>query len=856
MPLETYRHKRNFERTPEPQGDAVRGPGGKRALQQRLQFVVQKHAARRLHYDFRLELDGTLKSWAVPKGPSLDPRQRRLAVHTEDHPLEYATFEGVIPAGEYGGGAVLVWDRGYWVPEAPDPARALADGKLDFRLQGEKLRGRWTLVRLNRKDNSKEQWLLIKRHDREAREPDSAELAETRPESVLTGRDLEAIARAQDRVWHSNGGEGDAPVTAAVGDPSTVRGAKREPMPKDVRPQLATRVETVPEGEDWFHEPKLDGYRLLCGKSGKKVTLHTRRGNDWTSSFPTIAEAVEQLPCSQVLLDGEAVFLNPKGLSDFQSLQNTIGRRDPHIVLVAFDLLYLDGWNLCGASLRRRKELLRLLLHDAPPAVRYGDHLSGRGAGFFREACATGLEGIVSKRADAPYRQGRSTSWLKIKCQQREELVVVGFTEPKGSRVGLGALLLGTRSAADEPLRYAGKVGTGFSDRSLAELRKQLNALRRPTPAVTDAPKRMRDVHWVEPRLVAEVSFTEWTQEGRVRQPVFHGLREDKPSEEVVQERVASAAEITRESASTSQSRSKSSRGRRTAKSSGAVVAGVSLTNPNKVLFPEQGITKLQLAQYYERVASHMLPHVRGRPLTLLRCPNGHHDSCFYQKHITTGVPEAIGRVEVKPDEDPYAVVEDLPGLIGLVQLGVLEIHVWGSRVPKLDQPDIVVFDLDPDEGLGWGRVVEAAQQLRVRLQQLNLESFVRLTGGKGLHVVVPIVAGPSWAHVKEFSRALALYMVEDQPERFTAKITKSRREGKIFIDYLRNARESTAIASYSVRAKSGAPVALPVEWEALDRQGDEPPRFGVLEVPDLIARRERDPWAQFEAARGKLPGS
>jgi bifunctional non-homologous end joining protein LigD len=867
--LDVYRAKRNFDRTSEPRG-------GKRASAAgRLQFVVHKHAARRLHYDFRLEYAGVLKSWAVPKGPSLDPEERRLAVQTEDHPLEYAGFEGVIPEREYGAGAVLIWDRGYWTPEG-DAESGLEKGKLDFSLAGDKLRGRWTLVRMPPKrgarKESKDNWLLIKHRDREARDSEAQELVETRPESVLSGREIGEVASAGDRVWHSRGGEAEPVLVPEVGRPDTLAGARQAALPEALAPQLASLVDVPPEGPGWFHEPKLDGYRLLCRIDEGQVRLLTRRGHDWTERFAAIEEAARALPCRTALLDGEAVVIASRGLSSFQELQAALASGKGDIALVAFDLLYLDGWDLRGAPLRSRKELLRLLLSGAPRSIGYGDHLETSGAFVFKEACRLGMEGIVSKRAADPYRSERSRSWLKIKCQRRQELSIVGFTDPGGSRAGFGALLVGTRDAPGEPLRYAGRVGTGFDDRTLRSLRARLDPLLQRAPSVSNPPRgaAARGVHWVKPELVAEIGFGEWTQEGVLRHPVFHGLREDKRAEEVVTERALSAAEpepdagprVTAPEVRPSAAPVPAAAPANTppalsaaalAKEKPVRVAGVKLSHPSKLLFPETGITKRQLASYWEQVAEHALPLLRDRPLTLLRCPEGQGQPCFYQKHIGAGVAEAVPRVSIKADEEPYATVDALPALIGLVQMGVLELHVWGSRQDRLDQPDQLVLDLDPSEELPFGRVVEAALELRERVQALGLLGFVRLTGGKGLHVVVPVVPGPRWPAVKQFTQALAQELVRDQPTRFTAVMSKSRRGGKIFIDYLRNAREATAIGSYSPRAKPGAPVALPVAWEELDPKATEPPRHGLLDVPELLRRRKVDPWRDFEASRRPL---
>jgi bifunctional non-homologous end joining protein LigD len=835
--LDTYQRKRNFRRTPEPRGARRRARG-------ELTFVVQRHDATRLHYDFRLEHDGVLKSWAVPKEPSYDPKDRRLAVRTEDHPLEYATFEGEIPEPEYGAGTVVIWDRGHWSPHG-DPDRGLADGKLDFELHGERLRGRWTLVRMADRGARKraENWLLIKRTDKPAEE----------------GAPRKARART-DRAPRRGG----AKKRVSASDVEAVKGAKREALPRRLVPQLATLVREPPAGTEWLHEPKLDGYRLLCRVDGGDVELITRRGNDWTDRFPGVAKAAGDLPCRTALLDGEAVVFDSRGITDFQRLQNAIARADPAIVLVAFDLLHLDGWDLRGASLRERKTLLSALLEEQTDPLRYGEHVEERGDVFFREVCRLGLEGIVSKRAADPYREKRTRSWLKVKCVQRQEFVIVGYTDPAGSRTGFGALLLGVHESRGGALRYAGKVGTGFDELALRTLKKRLAQLetRKAVIDVSSAPRS--GVHWVEPELVAEISFGEWTADGRLRHPVFHGLREDKPARDVVAEHPAEAnpgAEGTTapRAKRARQSRDKSTRPR--AKGEGAATeaairpraAMVKLTSPDKVLFPEPGITKRQLANYWEQIAEHALPFMERRPLTLKRCPEGYGAQCFYQKHVGIGVPEVVARVAIKADEEPYAMVDGLPALLGLVQISALELHVWGSRAEHIDQPDIIVFDLDPAEDVGWHAVVDAAFLIKERLESLGLSGFVRLTGGKGLHVVVPVVPGPEWPAVKKFARAFVNDIVREDPRRFTPTMSKSQRGGKIFLDYLRNDREATAIASYSPRARAGAPVALPIEWDELGGDAETAPRYGLLDVPALVRRRDRDPWADFEEARRSL---
>jgi bifunctional non-homologous end joining protein LigD len=831
--LEEYERKRDFARTPEPRGD-----GQRKKARRPLQFVVQQHAARRLHYDFRLELDGVLKSWAIPKGPSLVAGERRMAVQTEDHPLEYATFEGVIPPGEYGGGAVVVWDRGTWRPIG-DARRGLASGKLDFELAGEKLRGRWHLVRMrSRPRERKASWLLIKGRDDAARGSEEDAITEQKPQSVLTGRGLAEVARDADRVWSSRTGERSAPAIPTPGNPSTIPGARRAPLPRRVAPELATLVEAPPEGDEWLHEIKLDGYRVLCRVEKGRASMHTRAGHDWTEHFPGIARALAELPVKSALIDGEAVVFGADGRTRFQALQGALGQDRPDLVLVGFDLLHLDGWDLRGAALGDRKRALQQrVLFGARGVLRYGDHVRGGGPAFFAAACEKGVEGIVSKLASAPYRAGRTRDWRKVRCSQRQEFAIVGFTEPAGSRVGFGALLLGARDEAGA-LRYCGKVGTGFDHALLVRLRRELAALEVDTPPVSDPP-RERGIHWVEPMRVAEVSFTEWTHDGKVRHPSFLGLREDKP-----------AAEVRIEVPERSTKRRASRRSGRTSPPAiRSEVAGVRLSNPDRVYFPELGVTKSELAQHYETMAERALPGLVNRPLTMLRCPEGRTGECFYQKHANESIPDRVARVIVRKGGKPYAMVTDLASLVSLVQIGVLELHVWGARADRLDRPDQLVIDLDPDPAVPWRRLADTAKLLGATFADLGLVPFVRTTGGKGLHVVVPLVRRSTWSEVKEFAHGIATALEREAPSYYTANMSKRRRAGRIYVDWLRNDFESTAIASYSIRAREGAPVAMPLSWEELDER--RMPRFDVRSAPARLALA--DPWADFERSRRPL---
>lgn len=827
--LDEYQRKRDFERTPEPRGAARSATAG-------WSFVVQKHDARRLHYDFRLELDGVLKSWAIPKGPSLDPAEKRLAVHTEDHPLEYGGFEGVIPAGEYGGGTVLLWDRGRWAPKGGDPRADYRRGRLTFDLEGERLQGRWHLVRSSRarRKGAKDEWLLIKARDAHARPGAGSSLVDEATTSVETGLDLERIAARRARVW--SGTEGEVPRL----DPATLPGARRGRLPASVKPVLARLVERPPDGDDWVHELKLDGYRILARVDDGEVRLLTRAGHDWTARFPAVAGALGALPVDAALLDGEVVVLLPDGRTSFQALQNLLSsapRPRGALAYVVFDLLHQDGVDLRPAPLVERKRALAALLDGAPAPLRRSEHVAGQGGAFLERACAHGVEGVVSKRAQGPYRPGRQGDWLKVKCLARQELVIGGFTEPQGAREGLGALIVGYHDAEGR-LRHAGRVGTGFTAAVLRDLRARLEPLRRPTAPFADRVPRLKGTRWVEPRLVCEVRFSEWTDEGLLRHPSFQGLREDKDPREVVREAPAASTP--------------SSTPRPPVKRRGRVVevAGVTISSPEKVLYPEVGVTKEELAVYYARVGAWALPRLGRRPLTLVRCPGGCDKKCFYQKHGNKTIHADVPRVPVHgPDEEPYVWVEAMPQLLRLVQLNVLEFHVWGSSVRDVHRADTLVFDLDPDEGLPFSRVVEAAHEVRARLGELGLASFCKTTGGKGLHVVAPVAPTLGWDDVKQFTKAFAEEFARRHPERYTSKITKVSRRGRVFIDYLRNQWDATAIGAYSARAKPGATVSVPVAWEEVTPALD-PAAFTVRSVPHRLAALHADPWAELDRAR------
>lgn len=880
MGLREYKRKRDFRKTPEPKGDGAAPSAGR-------QFVVQKHAAKRLHYDFRLELGGVLKSWAIPKGPSLDPAVKVLAVQVEDHPLEYGGFEGIIPEDEYGGGTVMVWDHGIWEPEG-NAEKGFKEGKLKFRLFGEKLHGSWALVRMSgRAGEEGKNWLLIKHRDKDARPDAKTDLLSRKPRSVLSDRTMDEIAADAARVGSSNG-KAKAKKSAArkvhdrhkvsqpkaktngrgIGDLAKILsgldGVQRAKQPKTLQPQLCTLSDTVPSGDDWLHELKFDGYRIVAFLEHGKVRLVTRQDKDWTDRFRSVAEACRSLPIENGILDGEVVSLNEAGIAGFQRLQNSLKRGDDKaLVYYVFDIPCCEGFDLTETPLLERKEVLARLISSMRPKrndqIRYSDHIRGEGEHVLEQACDGGLEGIVSKRADSPYRSTRTRNWLKIKCLKRQEFVIGGYTKPSGSRIGFGALLLGFYEGRD--LIYCGRVGTGFTQQSLRQLKSELKRRATDSPPFVNPPTGAdrRGVTWVKPELVGEVAFTEWTDDGILRHPSFYGLREDKSPRDVVRERPRDVARPAKSAANgkAGGKRMKATRARtrRSADAnSDAMVAGVRITHPDRVLYAKQSLTKLDLAKYYEQVADWILPHVVGRPLTLVRCPTGLEGECFYQKHLTGSLPDTVRGVMIKEKEkrSEYVVVDDLPGLISLVQMGVLEVHPWGARADAIEKPDRLVFDLDPGEGVEWKAVIQAAREMRDYLTGLGLKSFVRTTGGKGLHVVVPLSRRNSWEQLKEFAKGVADAVVRRNPDPYIATMSKAKRRGKVFIDYLRNQRGATAIASYSTRARAGAPVATPLAWDELSPR-IKADAFRVDNLPKRLASLKSDPWSEFFTTRQSI---
>jgi bifunctional non-homologous end joining protein LigD len=859
MPLEDYKKKRDFSKTPEPPGEA-RAAGGN-------SYCIQKHAASRLHYDFRLEWEGVLLSWAVPKGPSFDPRAKRLAMHVEDHPVEYGSFEGVIPEGEYGAGTVVLWDRGTWTPLI-DPGLALKKGELKFLLHGEKLAGKWALVKI--KGDDAKAWLLIKDRDEHARDAAELDIVSVRPESVLSGRGLAEVAAERDRLWHSRsvGADGkEDPGGPAEGDGGAplhladLKGAVRGPLPRSQPLALALVVEAPPAGEEWLHEIKHDGYRIVARVEEGEVRLVSRNGKDWTKEFPTVARAVGRLPAGTALLDGEVAAVLPNGSTSFQALQRRSDGRVP-LVYFAFDLLHLDGWDLRDVRLEERKEVLRRLLEMAPPALRLSDHVRGQGPAFFEQVRGAGLEGVMSKRADAPYRAGRGGDWRKAKCRPTQEAVIGGFTQASDGGGTIGALLVGFHEG--DQFVYAGKVGSGLAGQVLGDVQHRLEARRTPESPFAEVPAELRrGVQWVKPDLVAQVEFREWTNEGRMREPVFLGLREDRDPHHVVRERpgIVEGGGVDTVAAGRPWEalRRHATRTRATSGEEVVDLLGVRLTHPDRVYFPDLGFTKLDLALYYVSIADAVLPLLEGRPLTLVRCPEGVGGETFYQKHSGYWTPPQVRRLIIPGEAEDYLYVDSVPGLVALAQAGILEIHPWNSRVSTLEKPDQVIFDLDPDEALPFSRVTAAARRVRALLSEHDLESFVKTTGGKGLHVCVPLQPERGWEELADFTRAVAVRLERDEPSNFTANMAKAHRKGKIYVDYLRNVRGANAVGAYSTRAREGAPVSVPVDWDELDRLSG-PRDFTVAEVPLRVLSqgkdRATDPWARYLKVKQRVPES
>jgi bifunctional non-homologous end joining protein LigD len=867
--LSTYRRKRDFEKTAEPSGAAGV------AASDRLRFVIQKHAATRLHYDLRLELDGVFKSWAVTKGPSLDPHDKRLAVEVEDHPLAYGDFEGTIPKGQYGGGTVQLWDRGFWQPEGRmSPQQQLAKGELKFSLEGDRLHGSWVLVRLkrDRTRGKRTNWLLIKHRDEHSVETDGdAVVAEDR--SVASGRAMAEIAAGRgrgpkpfmlggrktvraDAVWDS-AAKPEAAAAKTLAPPRRKAKAAASAMPDFIPPELCVSVDRPPGGAGWAHEIKFDGYRLQLRVEGGAATLKTRKGLDWTHRFQAIADAAKGWPDG--IIDGEAVALDEHGHPNFPALQVALSEgRSRDLIYFAFDLLHEGDRDWRPEPLSQRKARLRELLEaqgcDATSTIRYVDHFEEAGEAVLRSACQLHLEGIISKRLDAAYQSGRSDRWTKAKCRGGEEVVIGGWSTT-GNR--FRSLLVGVHRG--DHLVHIGRVGTGYGAAKVERLLPRLKAVETDKSPFTGpgAPRKQRNVHWARPELVAEIEFAGWTGSGMVRQASFKGLREDKPAEEVKAESPAPAAETElAEPAPAKSSKAAKPAPRRTGGK--ATVMGVALSKADKALWPDAGdgepVTKHDLALYLEAVGPWMLPHIKGRPCSVLRAPDGIGGQIFFQRHAMPGTSSLISLVKVAGDRKPYIQIDRIEGLAAVAQSGGLELHPWNCWPGVPDRPGRLVFDLDPGPGLGFDAVIEAARELKDRLEAIGLVPFCKTTGGKGLHVVTPLAApragGPDWAAAKGFAKEVCVRLAADRPDRYLVNRAKNKRQGRIFLDYLRNDRMSTAVAPLSPRARPGATVSMPLTWDQV-RKGLDPKRYTLRTAPALLAKGSA--WDGYDDAARPL---
>ena len=873
--LSVYRAKRDFAKTAEPSGRTHAAPSA------RLRFVVQKHAARRLHYDLRLELDGVFKSWAVAKGPSADPADKRLAIEVEDHPLDYGDFEGTIPRGEYGGGTVQLWDRGYWVPEGGrSPQESFDSGDLKFTLEGTRLRGSWVLVRMrgDRYAGKRTNWLLIKHKDADAKPGDADKLLEE-DRSVASGRTLAQIAAGTGKrpkpfmLATNSAARADAVWTARPSEPSPAKAsatASRKPVtvtkvPAFVEPQLAKLVDRPPDGPRWAHEVKLDGYRVQLRVSQGRSVIRTRSGLDWTDRFAALAEDARVLP--DCMIDGEIVALDQRRNPSFSALQAALSEnRSEDLLLFAFDLLFEGREDLRTLPLGDRKRRLETLLNAGAPGdrLRYVAHFMASAQEVFSSACKLGFEGIVSKQSDAPYRSGRSGSWTKAKCRAGQEVVIGGWTTEAGA---VRSLLAGVYRG--DELVYVGRIGTGYGrDAAKALLPSLKKWTRAANPFRGDnAPPGEKNVRWLEPKLVAQIEFAGWTDSGMIRQAAFKGLRQDKPAREVVAE-IPLQAETAGSGANTEQKlmnnrRSGSKQDKPSSKTvtasrpGSASVLGVPISKAEKALWPDAGdsrpVTKLDLARYYENVGDWMLPHLAGRPCSLLRVPDGIGGEQFFQRHAASGMSDALTSVKIKGDKAPYLQIDRIEGLIAAAQSGALEIHPWNCAPGNPEIAGRLVFDLDPAPEVAFAAVIAAAAEIRDRLKAAGLESFCKTTGGKGLHVVTPLEAGKAavqWPVAKNFAHLLCAQMTQDSPEKYLDNMSKSRRTGKIFLDYLRNDRTATAVSVLSPRARDGAPVSMPLHWREV-RQGLDPARYTLRSAPALL--RKGKPWDGYDDAARSL---
>jgi len=831
-PLKRYKEKRNFGVTPEPEEGGASAPGT-------LQFVVQKHWASRLHYDFRIELDGAMKSWAVPKGPSYDTHDKRMAVHVEDHPISYNQFEGVIPPRQYGAGKVIIWDKGTWTPIG-DARKGYKAGNLKFELHGYKLRGKWALVRMHSsKDDKQDAWLLIKEHDDYARPVAEFSVVDQFPDSVAEmpmptpGAAAPAANAAPARAKRGKASGGGMPADAV-----------KAAMPAKLSPLLATLVDgPPPDPDNWFYEIKFDGYRLLARiDANKDVQLITRNGHDWSSRMPQLVRAIKGMKLKPGWLDGEIVVLNESGSTDFQALQNAFDKeKTSNIVYFLFDLPYYDGFDLTGVPLIERRALLQSLLAKAPPEIRFSEIFDAPPEDIVASACKIGLEGVIGKRKNSTYASRRSPDWIKLKCSRRQEFVIGGYTDPKGSRVGIGALLIGVHDEKGD-LVYSGAVGAGFNGRTLNEMLERLKPLGTDKRPFKDPTENDRRAHWVKPVLLAEVTFSEWTKDGHVRHPVFHSVRTDKPAKAIIREKPVH------------QPKAKAGKEAKPVPDAGpepsaTMPANFKVSNADRVVDPTTGITKVEVVRFYGLVAPLMMEHLKSRPVSFVRAPQGIKGQLFFQKHLDEGQMAGVRQLDpaLWPAHPELIEVANPLGLLSAAQMNVIELHTWNAVKTLIGKPDRMTFDLDPGEGVGWPMVLQATELMRVVLDELGLPSFCKTSGGKGLHVVVPLKRQYDWDTVKDFSQAIVRHMARTVPQMFVAKSGPSNRVGRIFIDYLRNGFGATTVCAWSVRARPGMGVSVPVEWAEVPTLASG----AQWTLRNIHARLDRgnDPWAGYAKA-------
>lgn len=838
MGLHDYRHKRDFKKTAEPRG--------KISPDKDHLFIIQKHAASHLHYDFRLELNGVLLSWALPKGPCLDPSVKRLAMQVEDHPVDYGSFEGIIPKGQYGGGTVLLWDKGVWYPLDENPTKAYKEGHLRFELDAHKLQGRWDLFRFKEDKH----WFLVKKDDEYAKPLSRYNVIEKEPLSVVTEQSIEEIKENYEHVWTK---EGEKKARKQIfrqtqGSPQVLlpEDLAKAPFPSKLSPQLATLTDKAPKGDEWLHEIKWDGYRMISFIKGGEISLKSRNHLDWTAELMSLATMLKKLKFKNVVFDGEVVLLDEEGKSNFQLLQNAImGKHSGDFIYYIFDILYYDQFDLRHLPLSKRKDILRSLLPEKHPNLIYNDHIIANGQKVFYHSCDLGLEGIISKKMDSVYEAGRSKTWLKVKCLKQQAFVIGAYSDPRGAREHFGSLLLGIYNDEGE-LDYVGNVGTGFTKSSLKEIYHELQHHKSRQNPFNTIPPRAGNAHWLKPVLVAEIEFTQWTESNHIRHPSFKGLRLDKKAKDIKREKITSLKDVKKEIIREKKVENNS---KKASKSS-----HFNITHPEKILYPEDSFTKQDLLEYYESVSDYILPFIKNRPLSLVRCPK-HYSGCFFQRHYNKMTPKALKSIDIesKGECEPYVYLDDKEGLLSLVQMDVLEIHPWGSTIFKLETPDIIIFDLDPAPNVSWKAIVAGALDIKRELEQLHLQSFIKTTGGKGLHVFVPIEPVYVWDDVKQFTHVFVDYLEQKHPNKYISKMTKAKRVGKIFIDYLRNQRSATAVSAYSTRSRLHAPVSVPIDWSELSTRRTDT-AFTIKTLPQRLMSLKQDPWHDFWNIKQSLP--